>query len=90
MRRVDADELIVRLQERYVSAVNIGGDYDSAQYFLDAIEEVTKAPTITDEDLRKEAEWNYNKGFETGYKEALIGVRDYMKKLGIGGEDDHE
>ena len=90
MRRVDADALIVRLQALYVSAVCIGGDYESAQYILKAVEEVAKAPTISDEELRKEAEWNYNKGYEAGAMYVVERITNHMKNLGIGGEDDHD
>ena len=89
MRRVDADALIVRLQALYVSAVCIGGDHESAQYILKAVEEVAKAPTISDEELRKEAEWNYNKGYEAGVKATVEDIRAHMKELGmIGGEEE--
>ena len=86
MRRVDADELIVRLQALYVSVVCIGGDSENGKYILKAIEEVAKAPTITDEDLRREAEWNYEKGYEAGVKATVEDIRAYMKELGIVGD----
>ena len=90
MRRVDADDLIVRLQALYVSAVCIGGDHESAQYILKAVEEVAKAPTISDEELRREAEWNYNKGFKEGYTTALDVVKETMRELIEEAGDDHE
>lgn len=90
MRRVDADNLIVRLQALYVSAVCIGGDSENGKYILKAIEEVAKAPTISDEELAWEANMNYNKGYDAGFKQAISEVKDKMKELGIGGEDDEQ
>ena len=81
MRRIDADELIVRLQAAYVCKAGIGGDSETAEGILIAIQAVVDAPTVSDEELRREAEWNYDKGFKEGYATAIDIVRETMADL---------